>query len=149
LRLNVIGEESEREISRREKLISQYAKENAKAFGLSPHLPVESVSFNPVQRTSPEGFVTFGFVAELLQHKEVPINPSLPKSPKFDFRGGSTIILDHECNVLYTLFKRVENERRLAEQREFQGIVRRTAAGPYLTEAGQKALTISAIHRGY
>jgi hypothetical protein len=150
LRFNVIGEESPAEVTRRAILLSKYARANAEAFGLSPRLPIHAFSFHPVQRVSPEGFITFGFVAELLQKKTAPLDPSNPRSSEFAFRGGSTIILDQHCNVLYTVYKRIENDRRLQQQRDFhQRLGDISALAPYVTSPAPTVMKFSAIHRGY
>ncbi len=150
LRFNVIGDETPGETARRAILITKYAKANAQAFGLSPQLPIQAHSFHPVQRASPEGYITFGFVAELLQQQKLPLDPSSPKSPLLTFRGGSTIILDEECNVLYTVFKRIQNRRRLGDQREFHmRLGSMTAMAPYLAQPSAGGMNFSAIHRGY
>ena len=150
LRYNVIGYETPAETTGRAVMIARYAKANAEAFGLSPDLPIQAHSFHPIQRVSPEGYLTFGFVAELLQKKKMPLDPSSPKSPEFTFRGGSTILLDQHCNVQYTIFKRIGNQGRLGQQRDYHMMLGTVSpAAPYLTLPSPAGMKFGAVHRGY
>ena len=146
----MIGEENAADTKKNAITIHRYARQNAKALGLSPELPVQAYSFRPVQRTSPEGYVSFGLVAELLQKREVPSDPESQGTPKLVFRGGSTVILDQHCNVLYTIFKRISNNNRLADQQNYyHQLQQRAAAAPYRSSSGAQAIQFSAIHRGF
>lgn len=89
-----------------------------------------------VQRTSPEGYVSFGLVAELLQEKEIAADSASPGLPKLVFRGGATMILDRQGNVLYTIFKRINNRERLAEQKSYcEQLLQKAPASPWLHAA--------------
>jgi hypothetical protein len=93
------------------------------AFGLAPSDAsgvdkprVESI--RSLRRVGPDSQVVFDLVAEITQSRMVPLSAGGPLIP---FLGGATIIIGPEGNVRHAIYKRVMNERRLEEQREFVG----------------------------
>ncbi|HEV2761738.1 MAG TPA: hypothetical protein VGV38_01995 [Pyrinomonadaceae bacterium] len=145
----------------------KYANENKQLLGLSPDEPVQAHSFHPVHRVGPDGRLKVEIVAELVQQRATPFDPDDPESPKFVFRGGSTVVIDQEYGkggeVRYAIRKSLgrddgDNER-LLRQREYQAHVHSgMAATTYLDEhpfehlsksRRARSLTFDLIHRGY
>jgi hypothetical protein len=97
-----------------------------KAFGLAPcgdkelrgdvvDLPVVQ-SIRSSRRVGPDGQVVFDLVAEVTQRRLVAL-PGL--DGKLEFFGGSTVIIDPNGTVRYTVSKSIANERRLKSQQKF------------------------------
>ena len=101
------------------KALNAFARAYPEALGLDPKRQARAHSFHPVHRVSPTGKLVVDFVVELLQQRDEPVNPSLPNSPLYKFRGGSTVIFDHRGNVRYVIEKSIHNRRRQAQQRAF------------------------------
>ena len=104
-------------------LLSRFGKRNAKALGLTPGVPVQAHSFHPVHRVGPDGRLRVEIVAELMQQMEARLDPKDKKSPKFTFRGGTTVVLNREGEVHYAIQKslgadNLRNER-LMRQRNY------------------------------
>ncbi len=132
--------------------LSLFGKRNARALGLSPKYKVQAFSYRPVHRVGPDGQLKLEGVAELVQRREnVPLDPKDPSSPKFTFLGGTTLILDEEGFVRYSITKNVENEERLQEQRDYyQRLMTGFAPGAYgVSGKGVWTMPFAAIHRGY
>src|SRR5207248_2969085 len=110
-------------------------------------------SFHPIVRVGPDGQVRFHYVAELLQRKEVPLDPADPKSPVFLFFGGATLVIDKDGTLCYAISKRLDNQRRLeAEQAYHQRAALDLAMAPYAAAPGGGKMLAAMprlIHRGY
>jgi hypothetical protein len=97
-----------------------------KAFGLArcgdTELSGDAVDAPVVQsirssrRVGPDGQVVFDLVAEVTQRRLVHL-PGLDGT--LEFYGGSTVIIDPNGTVRYTISKSVTNERRLNSQQTF------------------------------
>lgn len=117
-------------------------------------LPVEAMSLNRLRRVRPDGSLQDQIVAELVQMREkVEIEPGNPGAGTFTFRGGSTVLINRQGEVMYSIFKPIEGragDERLKRQREFL----RTKAGsfalaPYVSFDPERDLGFRGIHRGY
>jgi hypothetical protein len=74
-------------------------------------------SIRTSRRVGPAGQVIFDLVAEVTQRRTV-IHPAT--GLKTNFHGGLTIIIDPKGEIRYTVLKRVDHEKRLKEQLEYQ-----------------------------
>jgi hypothetical protein len=101
-------------------------QEFIKAFGLtvdgdkalrgdSVELPVVQ-SIRSSRRVGPDGQVVFDLVAEVTQRRFVHRPGS---DSKFEFYGGSTVIIDPKGKIRYVISKSVANEERLKSQQAF------------------------------
>src|SRR5438132_1772172 len=61
-------------------ILSLFGKNNPKALGLTPGVPVQAHSFHPVHRVGPDGRLRVEIVAELMQQTEVRLDPKDKKS---------------------------------------------------------------------
>jgi hypothetical protein len=143
-------------------LLHNFATENAKKLGLStdPDLKIRVGSFHAMQRITEGGELKFNIVAELVQQRQVALDPTDPDSPTFTFRGGTTLILGQRGEVRYAIRKPIgdrkddHNNTRLKRQREYL-IMRQNSLGfaPYMDEklAFEQVLRndFSMVHRGY
>jgi len=135
-------------------LLTRYAKANAAALGLvyrPTRLPnIQTHSFHPIHRITPDGRLVVNFVVEFLQKKDERLDPPHPQSPVFDFRGGSTVIFDDRGNVRYAIAKRIDDRRRLDLQREFLlESCSDLASAPRKGRLRSEPLNFAALHRGY
>jgi hypothetical protein len=111
---------------RNAELLNAYGKQHADALGLTKEVAVQVYSFHPVLRIGPDGHPRLGIVVELMQQRQnVPLVPGDAASPKFTFRGGTTLVLDEEGNVRYAIAKPLgfdePGNARLAAQRRYYG----------------------------
>ncbi|WP_042703802.1 hypothetical protein, partial [Azospirillum sp. B506] len=130
--------------------LQSYAKTNAFALGLDPKWGVQPWSYHPIFRIAPDGRLKVGFVVEFVQKRVVHLDPNDQRSPIFNFRGGSTVIFDHQGNVLYVIEKGLSSAGRLEGQRDF--LLQLNADSPLFAYNGRRQLEMpefAAIHRGY
>ena len=140
----------------------EFATKNAEKLGLSanPNLKIELGSFHEMHRMSDEGKLIFDMVAEFTQERKVHYDPADPNSPPFTFRGGTTVIINQDGSVRYSIKKSIHDEKdddkndRLKRQREY--LTKRESEmsmAAYADEATIFARTLKAdfgmIHRGY
>lgn len=123
-----------------------------------PGVKVWARNFHEVHRIGPDGKLIFDVVAELIQHREVPLDPDVEHSSKFRFVGGTTLIMNRDGEIRYVIQKRLGEEKddyrneRLKRQRAY---LHKRAAGfgftPYTdkTIVYEGALNFNMIHRGY
>jgi hypothetical protein len=122
--------------------------------GLSAKFDVQAKSVNPLQRVRPDGSLQRQIVAELVQmNKEAPLDPADPASGTFVFRGGTTILINRQGEIRFSISKPMDGpagEERLRQQREYLG---RLAASfplaPYQPFNPARDLSFQGIHRGY
>jgi hypothetical protein len=114
---------SEAEVLRQARALGDFATApaHAAAFGLEPPDPARGVappcieSVRTLRRVGPDGQVGFDVVAEITQRRRAGTR----SRGRFDFYGGSTIVVGPDGSVRYAVFKRAGNERRADEQRAF------------------------------
>jgi hypothetical protein len=122
--------------------------------GLSLNSKVQAKSLNPLQRVRPDGSLQRQIVAELIQKRDgVPIDPGNPEGGSFTFRGGTTLLINRQGEVRFSISKPIEGpagEKRLERQRSY---LRRTAdsfvLAPYVAFNPEHDLGFRGIHRGY
>lgn len=73
-------------------------------------------SIRSSRRIGPSGQVVFDIVAEVTQRRMVRTEGS---EDVFNFFGGSTIIIDPNGRIRYVMAKRITNNKRLDEQKQF------------------------------
>ena len=107
-------------------VLHEFAQANADSLGLNANLPIWVRSFQVGSLHMHEtGQPIIELVVELLQKREVPLDPDDHASPSFTFRGGTTLILDKNGHVRYIIHKRIgdkKNDReniRLTRQRDY------------------------------
>jgi hypothetical protein len=135
-------------------VLTRFAKAHSDSLGLlyKPNREpnIQTHSFHPIHRVTPDGRLVVDFVVEFLQRTFERLDPDDPKSPWFEFRGGSTVIFDDRGHVRYAIEKRIDNPRRLNAQREFYlQLCHNLPAGPYKDALRGEPLSFAAIHRGY
>lgn len=131
-------------------VLTQFAKQNAAALGLNPDLTINAHSFYPIHRVGPDGQLVIEFVVEFLQKRPEVLDPQDPASPQFTFRGGSTVIIDHQGDVRYVIAKSIDKKKRLDRQREFHlRLGANSAMAAYVTKPEVERLNFEAIHRGF
>jgi len=145
-------------------ILHRFAEDNAKALGLSTErgMKIQARTFHEVHRVGPDGKLVFDMVAELTQHRDVPVDPASPKGAQFTFRGGTTLIVDHASRVRYAIQKRVGDARndqrneRLAQQRAYQadraasfGVAAYSDERALATRLSDPRMNFRLIHRGY
>jgi len=137
-------------------LLSRLGLSYPEVLGLSREFPVQAHSFRPMDRVGPDGNRKVQIVAELMQRREVRLDPKDKDSPTFVFRGGTTIILTHEGVVRYAIQKKLgkdnDTNKRLRRQREYYSTIDANSSratyfeGPTLES---RMLNFNLIHRGY
>jgi len=145
-------------------ILHAFAVANHKALGLSTEggMKIQARTFHEVHRVAPNGEWLFDMVSELTQHREVPADPQNPSAGTLTFRGGTTLILDHEGQVRYAIQKRVgeprtdRNNVRLAQQRAYQeeraarlGLAAYMSPKDTATQLNSARIDFKLIHRGY
>jgi hypothetical protein len=121
--------------------------------GLSPAFPVQAKSINPLHRVRPDGSLQRQIVAELVQKQDdVEIEPGHPEAGTFTFRGGSTLLINRQGEVRFSIAKLIDGadgQRRLQRQRAFlQRMAGAFALAPYVA-FDPRDLGFRGIHRGY
>lgn len=122
--------------------------------GLALDLPVQAKSLNPLHRVQPDGSLHRQIVAELVQKQDkVKINPNDPDSGTFTFRGGTTLLINRQGEVRFSISKPIEGPvgtQRLQRQREYLNrLASAFALAPYIAFDPEHDLTFQGIHRGY
>jgi hypothetical protein len=138
------------------RVLHAYGTANASLLGLETDQTIQAHSFHDVYRPDPDGQLQIQMVVELVQRMNVRRDPNDPTSPQFTFRGGTTLIIDEDGTVQYSIQKRLwkdnQDNPRLARQRAYYQQIDEGTAG--LTYGGQSAFAgrnsaFSLIHRGY
>jgi hypothetical protein len=139
----------------------EFARKNAKKLGLSTDLEIKLGSLHEMHRMTDDGKLIFDIVAQLIQDREVELDPSDPTiSPTFTFRGGTTLIVNQNGWVRYSIKMSIHDKEddnknvRLNRQRDYL-IMRQREIGlaPYadVRRVFDRALKadFGLIHRGH
>jgi hypothetical protein len=146
---NVLGNGDPGESIRNARVLHAWAEQYRQPLGLSKD-KFRVFSFHPLHRIGPDGRLVFDFVVEFLQEQEASIDPKDSRSGKFKFSGGSTVILNSNGEIRYSILKRVESRTRLDRQRNFyMNHAETTTRSPYSAPSGLDDLNLMAIHRGF
>jgi hypothetical protein len=122
--------------------------------GLPSEYKVQAKSINPLHRVRPDGSLQRQIVAELVQKRDrVEIEPGNPQAGTFTFRGGTTLIINRQGEVRFSISKPIQGvagEARLARQREYLSRMASSfALAPYIAFNHDRDLGFRGIHRGY
>jgi hypothetical protein len=122
--------------------------------GLDPDLEeVQVQSLNTLHRVAPDGSMQRHISAVLVQRRSELIDPADSAAGTFTFRGGTTLIINREGEVRFSITKSIvgpKSKERLAQQRAYlQQMSASSALAPYVAFASDKAFTFQGIHRGY
>jgi hypothetical protein len=121
--------------------------------GLSAPDKVKPKSINPLHRVRPDGSLQRQIVAELVQQRHLEIEPGNPGAGTFTFRGGTTLIINRQGEVRFSISKPLEGElgqARLARQRRYLSRMSDSfALAPYVAFDHKHDLGFRGIHRGY
>jgi hypothetical protein len=122
--------------------------------GLDPDIRVQAKSIHPLQRVRPDGSLQRQIVVELVQKQDdVEIVPGRPDAGRFTFRGGTTLLINRQGEVRYSIAKPLAGEAgqaRLERQRRYlQRMAASFALAPYVGFDAARDLGFRGIHRGY
>ena len=116
-------------------------------------MDVKAKSINALHRVRPDGSLQRQIVAELVQQKEVLVEPGNKKAGTFMFRGGTTVLINRQGEVRYAIRKPIDGpdgKRRLERQREYLQVMADSfALAPYVAFNPKRDLGFRGIHRGY
>jgi hypothetical protein len=126
----------------------------ASELGLSLNFTPQAKSVNPLHRVRPDGSLQRQIVAELVQKRDaVEIEPGNPEAGTFTFRGGTTLIINRQGEVRFSISKPIDGpagEERLARQRQYlRRMADSFALAPYVAFNPDRDLGFRGIHRGY
>ena len=122
--------------------------------GLAPGVKVQAKSIHPLHRVRPDGSLQRQIVAELVQKQDgVEIVPGSPEAGTFTFRGGTTLLINRQGEVRFSISKPIDGEAgkiRLERQREhLRQSAYSFALAPYVAFDAARDLGFRGIHRGY
>ncbi len=122
--------------------------------GLSSTFPVQAKSINALHRVQPDGSLRRQIVAELVQKQDnVPIIPSDPSAGTFTFRGGTTLIINRQGEVRFSISKPIDgpagDERRQKQCDYLTQMAASFSLAPYIAFDPVHDLSFRGIHRGY
>jgi hypothetical protein len=122
--------------------------------GLSLAFQVQARSINPLHRVHPDGSLQRQIVAELVQEQfSVPIVPGDPARGTFTFRGGTTLIINRQGEVRFSIWKPIDGPagdvRRNRQCEYLNQIASSFPLAPYIAFDPERDLSFHGIHRGY
>jgi hypothetical protein len=121
--------------------------------GLDLTLDVQAQSLNTLHRVAPDGSMQRHISAVLVQQRPELIDPANPAGGTFTFRGGTTLIINREGEVRFSITKSIVKplcDERLRQQRAYlKQMYASSALAPYVAFAPDNAFKFQAIHRGY
>lgn len=114
-----------------------------------PGTDIQLGPWNTVYRVMPDGSMQYQIVALLLQSREESVDLDGVKLP-FLFRGGTTLVIDREGHIQFSIAKSIMNYPRLESQKQY---LKQKAYGfplaPYQDFELGRDTSFRAIHRGY
>ena len=150
-------EEFWKQYNHNKEILIKFAKENSEILGLTKDFEIE-LHFNKVYRVGPDGNIKPDVICQLIQQREVQLDPKNPKSPQFKFFGGTTLILSQKGKIRYAIKKPLcqgKNDAeniRLQKQRDYLTKSNEIfGMGAYLdpTEPITTKINFGLVHRGY
>ena len=125
----------------------------AVALGLDPAVPIAVESIHTTHSVRPDGSLRRQIVAVIVQTRDELIVEDDPKSGKFKFRGGTTLLINREGDIQYSIKKPISGNagmERLRLQREYRRHAASSfALAPYIEFNAERDMKFGAIHRGY
>jgi hypothetical protein len=149
--------EHRKQQQRNAQVLHKFAVSNAALLGLSAKEPIQAKTFHQVHRIGPDGQLKFGVVAELTQKREVLRVPG-ERTSKIIFRGGTTLVLDRNGDVLYAIQKSIgspeENDKNTRLIRQLDYLEQAQAMMAFAAyadprELNKTTMNFELIHRGY
>jgi hypothetical protein len=124
------------------------------SLGLARGTRVEGGPWNLLQRVRPDGSIQREMCGQVFQSRDkIPVDKANPSAGTFVFRGGTTLIVDREGQIRYSIFKPFDGplgEQRLTRQREYlQELACSFPLAPYQSIDFQTHTKFRSIHRGY
>ncbi len=121
--------------------------------GLAPG-PVQAKSIHHLQRVRPDGALQRQIVAELVQKRDhVPLDDADPEGGTFTFRGGTTVIINRQGEIRFSISKPLDGPcgeaRRKRQQTFIRGLRDSFALAPYIAFDPARDFAFRGIHRGY
>lgn len=122
--------------------------------GLASGVAISAESLHHLHRVRPDGSLQRQIVAELVQKQDgVPILPGNPEVGTFTFRGGTTLLINRQGEVRYSISKPIAGENGKRRRERQADYLRRMAASfalaPYVAFDAKRDLGFRGIHRGY
>jgi hypothetical protein len=122
--------------------------------GLSPMFPVQAKSINPLHRVQADGSLRRQIVAELVQKQDkLLIDPNDATAGTFDFRGGTTLIINRQGEIRFSISKPMDgpagDERREQQRVYLSQMAASFSLAPYVAFDPVHDLSFRGIHRGY
>jgi len=122
--------------------------------GLAPGVKVQAKSIHPLHRVRPDGSLQRQIVTELVQKQDdTEIVPGRPDAGVFTFRGGTTLLINRQGEVRFSIAKPITGEAgqaRLERQRRHLRLRADSfALAPYVAFDAAHDLGFRGIHRGY
>jgi hypothetical protein len=145
-----------------------FADKYRKELGLDAERPIRVHSFHTINRVGPDGRLKLEAVAELIQEKEVLVDPNDETLGKMTFYGGVTLIIDlspeREGEIRYAVRKNLnlddaQDERLQLQRSFFKDSAVRYSLNVYAKEIStnlptkssedRKGLSFRMVHLGY
>jgi len=120
----------------------------------SPDTPIQARSLNPLHQIRPDGSLQRRIVAELVQQeKNTLIDLAKPEMGKFTFRGGTTVLINRNGEVQYSISKPIagpEGEKRRKRQQDYlKSMADSFVLGAHITFDARRESGLRGIHRGF
>lgn len=149
------------------RVLHKFAEAYRKQLGLDPNAKISVHSFHPIHRIGPNGRLKMEAVAELIQKREVLIDPTDKSLGKMTYYGGATLIIDlspeREGEIRYAILKNLGNDEEQNERLDLQRNFFKDSAARFNLNAysdeidvnlptsgkDKKGLSFSLVHRGY
>lgn len=130
--------------------LAAFARANAEPLGLDRELPinVDRYEAETSRQLDRYGNLRAEFNVQIIQHRTASIDPESADADPFEFRGGSTLVLDGEGKVIYLIGKSVANGDRLETQRRYLQAATATGSAVAYRGAAIPSFSLAAVHRG-
>ncbi|MBS1793871.1 MAG: peptidase M4 [Acidobacteria bacterium] len=148
--------------------LHKFAVDHRSELGFDDQTKISVHSFHPIHRVGPNGRLKMEAVAELIQKKDVAIDPADPSLGKMTYYGGVTLVIDlapeKEGEIRYAIHKNLGaddagNERLRLQRGFFRDSAARYSLNVYADKvdvnlptksaAGGSGLSFAMVHRGY
>ena len=107
----------------------------------------------PAWYVRPDGSLNRQIVAELVQQRTSLIDPANPAGGTFAYRGGTTLLINRQGQVRYSISKPLDGPSGLAREERQRQFIRQMessfALAPYVAFDLKRDCGFHAVHRGY